>query len=97
MSDLVVLMIVGPLMALIGFYALGSAILAIYRDVLGNNDKVSEWLDSAFGTGWRLGTSEWGSGAKKLVAAVIAAILGFFAYACIRYGVVEPIAEYVSG
>jgi len=97
LNDFIILAIVVPFMALVGVYFLGSAILAVYRDVLGIDDKVSERLDRAFGTGWGLGRSEWGSGAKKLVAVGVAAILSFLGYLCIRYGVVEPIAEHVFG
>ena len=96
LDDLVLLAIVVPFMALVGLYFLGSAVLAIYRDVLGIDDKFSQWLDRAFGT-WGLGRSEGHSGARKLVAVGVAAILGFLGYLCIRYGVIEPIAEYVSG
>jgi len=98
MSDLVVLMIVAPFMALVGITFLGTAALMVYRDVLGIDDKVSEWLDRAFGSGYGLARIERASGLpKRLMYAVIAVVLFILAYLCIRYGVVEPIAEYVSG
>jgi len=96
--DLIILIVVVLLMALIGSYFLGSAILAIYRDVLGIDDKVSEWLDRQVGSGWGLGRPALGTGlAGWLVAVGIAAIFGFLAYLTIRYGVVEPIAWHVFG
>ena len=96
--DFIILIFVVSLMAFLCFYFLGSAILAIYRDVLGIDDKVSEWLDRGFGTGWGLGRPALGSGlAGRLVAAGIAAIFAFLAYLALRYGVVEPIAWHVFG
>lgn len=95
--DFIILILIVPLMALLGIYFLGSAVLAIYRDVLGMDDKFSEWLDRGFGTGWGLGLSEWGSGAKKLVAAGIGVLFAVLAYALFRYGVVEPVALHAFG
>lgn len=96
--DLIILVLVVPLMALLGIYLLGSAILAIYRDVLGMDDKVSERLDRGFGAGWGIGRIGQGSGpTKRLVAAGIAVIFAVLAYLTFRYGVVEPIAWHGFG
>jgi multisubunit Na+/H+ antiporter MnhB subunit len=96
--DFIILIVVVPLMAFLGFYFLGSAILAIYRDVLGIDDKVSELLDRGFGTGLGLARTAQGSGLSgRLVVAGIAAIFAFLAYLTLRYGVVEPIAWHVFG
>lgn len=104
--DFIILIVVVPLMAFLGFYFLGSAILAIYRDVLGIDDKVSEWLDRGFGTGLGLARTAQGSDLSgrlgsdlsgRLVVAGIAAIYAFLAYLTLRYGVVEPIASHVFG
>ncbi len=98
MIDFIILIIVVPLMAFIGHSFLGSAILMIYRDVLGIDDKVSEWLDRGFGTGLGLAPTAQGSGLSgRLVAVGIAAIFAFLAYLTLRYGVVEPIASHVFG
>ncbi len=98
MSDLIILIILVPLMAFIGFTFLGSAILMIYRDVLGFDDKVSEWLDRQVGTGWGLGGRlNDGSFAERAVYAGIAVVCAILAYWLLRYGVVEPIASYGFG
>ena len=98
MADFIILIVLVPLMAFLGFYFLGSAILAIYRDVLGIDDKVSEWLDRGFGTGLGLARTAQGSDLSgRLVVVGIAAIYAFLAYLTLRYGVVEPIASHVFG
>ena len=96
--DFIVLILVVPLAALLGIYFLGSAILAIYRDVLGIDNKVSERLDRGFGTGWGLsGIGQRSGSEKRLVAAGIGVLFAILAYVLFRYGVVEPIASYVFG
>jgi len=100
LADFIILIVVVPLMAFLGFYFLGSAILAIYRDVLGIDDKVSEWLDRGFGTGLGLARIDPAPGSAlsgRLVVVGIAAIFAFLAYLTLRYGVVEPIASHVFG
>ena len=98
MVDFIIFILVVPLMAFVGLCFLGSAILMIYRDVLGIDNKVSEWLDRQVGTGWGLGRTKQGSGlAGRLVYAGIAVVLAILAYWILRYGVVEPIAWYVFG
>ena len=97
MSDFIILIIAVPLMAFLGLASLGSAILAIYRDVFGLNDKVSEWLDREIGTGWGLGEPRPRSFLGRLVYAGLAVVFAMFAYALLRYGVVEPIAWHVFG
>lgn len=98
MSDFIIFIIFVPLMAFIGFGFLGSAILLIYRDVLGFDDKVSEWLDRQVGTGWGLGGRlNENSFAKRVVYAGIAVVCAILAYLILRHGAVEPIASYVFG
>ena len=96
-APLMALIIIVPLMALIGLSFLGIAVRMVC-DLFGIDNKVSEWLDRQFGTGWGLRRIEQGSGLlKRLVYAAIAVVLAFLAYSLLRYGVVEPIAEYVLG
>jgi hypothetical protein len=98
MVDFIILIIFVPLMAFIGLTFLVTAILAVYRDVLGFDDNVSEWLDRKFGTGGglrtRLKESSFGNRAVYAGIAVVCAVL---AYLFLRYGVVGLIASYVSG
>ncbi len=97
MIDFIILIIVVPLMAFIGLGFLGSAILMIYRDVLGIDDKVSEWLDRQIGTGWALGRTRFSGFLDRLVCAGIAVVFAILAYWLLRYDVVEAIASHVFG
>ena len=94
MGEFIILIIVVPLMAFLGTYFLGTAAGLIYRDVLRIDDKVSEWFDRQFGTGYGIGIPR---DYNPLLLMGLAVILTFMGYACLRYGVVEPIAEYVFG
>ena len=94
MGEFIILIIVVPLMAFLGTYFLGTAVSMIYRDVLRNDDKFTAWLDRQFGTGYGIGISR---DHNRLLLIGLAVILTFMGYACLRYGVVEPIAEYVFG
>jgi hypothetical protein len=97
-SELIVLIIIVPIIALVGLSFLGTAVRMVYRDVLGIDDKVSEWLDRQFGTGWGLRRLEQGSGLqKRLVYTAIAVVLAFLGCSLLRYGVFEPIAKYFLG
>jgi len=97
MVDFIILIIFVPLMAFIGLGFLGSAILMVYRDVIGIDDKVREWLDRQIGTGYGLGRTEQDSGLlRRLVYAGLAVVFAILAYSILRYGVVEPIASYAS-
>ena len=96
MVDFIILIIFVPLMAFIGLGFLGSAILMVYRDVIGIDDKVSEWLDGQVGTGWGLGEPRGSGFLARLVYAGIAVVFAILAYSILRYGVVEPIASYAS-
>ena len=80
------------LMAFLGLCALGTAVIIIYCDILRIDGKVSEWFDSEFGTGYGLGQSR---RHNRLLLLAPAVIMVFIGYACLRYGVVEPIAVYV--
>ena len=92
MADIIILIIFVPLMAFIGLGALGTTVMIIYRDVLRFDDKVTDWFDRQFGTGYTLGPS---GTHNRLLLLGLAAITAFFGYLCLRYGVVEPIAVYV--
>ena len=92
MANIIILIIFVPLMALAGLCALGTAVMIIYRDVLQFDDKVTDWFDRQFGTGYTLGQPR---KHNRLLHLGLAAIMAFFGYACLRYGVVEPIAVYV--
>ena len=96
MVDFIILIIFVPLMAFIGLGFLGSAILMVYRDVIGIDDKVSEWLDRQVGKGWGLGEQQGSGFLARLVYAGIAVVFAILAYSILRYGVVEPIASYAS-
>ena len=101
MIDYVILIVAIPLMAFIGLGALGTAVLIIYRDLLGIDDKASWWLDRQFGTGFGISKRWTESGSnvllKRLALLGLAVGSGFFGYLCLRYGVAELIAEHVFG
>jgi len=94
MFEVITLIVVVPLMAFIGTTFLVTAAGMIYRDVLRIDDKVSEWFDRQFGTGYGIGIPR---DHNRLLVMGSAVILTFMGYACLRYGVVELIAEYVFG
>jgi len=94
MFDFIIFIVGVPLMAFFGLAFLGATFGIIYRDVLRIDDKVSEWFDRQFGTGYGLGQPR---KHNRLLLLGLAVIIAFIGYACLRYGVVEPIAEYVFG
>ena len=81
-------------MAFIGLGFLGSAILMIYRDVIGIDNNVSEWLDRQIGTGVGLGKSRVSGLSSRLLYAGMALVFAILAYWTLRYGVIEPIGSY---
>jgi len=95
MVDLVILIIAVPLMAVIGLAFLGTAILITCRDVLGLDNKMTEWFDRQVGTGFGLGNSRVDSSLGPLLYVGLAILFAIFAYWFFQYGVVEPIAEYL--
>ncbi len=85
--------------AFLGVGFLASAVLVVYRDVLGRDDKFSLWLDRGFGTGYGLGKRSVVSNPylNKLIHVVIAVLIVLTGCALIWFGVVEPIAVYFFG
>ncbi len=90
MFDFIIFIVGVPLMAFLGLAFLGTTVMIIYRDVFRIDDKVSEWFTRQFGTGYGLG---YPSEHNRLLLLGLAVFFAFLGYACLRYGVIEPIAE----
>jgi hypothetical protein len=96
MIDFIKVIIVVLLMAFIGFSFLGLAIVMIYRDVLGFEGKVTEWLDRQVGTGWGRGKRREGGFLARIGYAGLAVASAVVAY-LIFGSLIEEIALYFFG
>jgi len=81
-----------PLMAYVGFFLLASAILLVFRDVLGYDGKLIQRLGGQFGPAWQLPRTERFVSLRRIFYAAFSVILAIVGYWLLRHGVVEPIA-----
>jgi hypothetical protein len=80
-----------PLMAYVGFFLLASAILLVFRDVLGYDGKLIQRLGGQFGPAWELPRTERFVSLRRIFYAAFSVILAIVGYWILRHGVVEPI------
>jgi hypothetical protein len=87
----ILLAIAVPLMAYAGFFLLASAILIVFRDVLGYDGKLIQRLGGQFGPAWELPRTERFVSLRRVVYAAFSVILALVGSWILRHGVVEPI------
>lgn len=97
MIDSIMFTIAVPLMAFVGLFLLASAILILFRDVLGYEGKLSRRLGRQFGPAWELRRTERSVFLRWAVSAGFAAILAIVGYWILLHGVVEPIGLFLFG
>jgi hypothetical protein len=95
--DRIVFAVSVPLMAFVGLFLLASAILIIYRDVLGFENECSEKLGRQLGPEWRLWQTDRLMFLKRLIYAVIAGVSAVIGYWLLSQGVVEPMGLFLFG
>ena len=86
-----------PLMAFVGLFLLSSAILIVYRDVLGFQDECSEKVGRQVGPEWRLWRTDRFIILKRFIYFGIAGAFAVVGYWLIRHGVVEPLGLFLFG
>jgi hypothetical protein len=80
-----------PLMAYVGFFLLASAILLVFRDVLGYDGKLIQRLGGQFGPAWALPRTGRFVSLRRIFYAAFSVILAIVGYWILRHGVIEPI------
>jgi hypothetical protein len=80
-----------PLMAYVGFFLVTSAVLLVFRDVLGYDGKLIQRLGGQFGPAWELPRTERFVLLRRIFYAAFSVVLAIVGYWILRHGVVEPI------
>jgi uncharacterized membrane protein YbhN (UPF0104 family) len=95
--DPLVFAVAVPLMAFVGLFLLASAVLMIYRDVLGFENELSERMGRQVGPAWRLWRTNRFICLRRFLYAGIAGVFAVIGYWFLHHGVVRPIGLFFFG
>ena len=95
--DPIVFAVSVPLMAFVGLFLLASAILIVYRDILGFDNECSEQVGRQVGPAWTLWRTDRFIFLKRLIYAGLAGVSAVIGYWVLLHGVIEPLVLFLFG